>query len=51
MNNAGIIQVGPVETMKPDDYRRAMDVMFWGALNTAEAVLPADAAAPRAGRS
>jgi NAD(P)-dependent dehydrogenase (short-subunit alcohol dehydrogenase family) len=40
VNNAGIIQVGPVETMKPDDYRRAMDVMFWGALNTAEAVLP-----------
>jgi short-subunit dehydrogenase len=40
VNNAGIIQVGPAETMKLDDYRRAMDIMFWGALHTAEAVLP-----------
>ncbi len=40
VNNAGIIQVGPVQTMRPDDYRRAMDVMFWGALYTTEAVLP-----------
>ncbi|HEY6098754.1 MAG TPA: SDR family oxidoreductase, partial [Anaeromyxobacter sp.] len=40
VNNAGIIQVGPSETMSLDDYRRAMDVMFWGALNGAEAVLP-----------
>jgi short-subunit dehydrogenase len=40
VNNAGIIQVGPAESMRPEDYRRAMDVMFWGALNTAEAVLP-----------
>ncbi len=40
VNNAGIIQVGPSDSMTPDDYRRAMDVMFWGALNAAEAVLP-----------
>lgn len=40
VNNAGIIQVGPSEVMSLDDYRRAMDVMFWGALNGAEAVLP-----------
>jgi short-subunit dehydrogenase len=40
VNNAGIIQVGPVETMRPADYRRAMDVMFWGAFHAAEAVLP-----------
>ena len=40
VNNAGIIQVGPAEAMRLDDYRRAMDVMFWGALNTADAVLP-----------
>jgi short-subunit dehydrogenase len=40
VNNAGIIQVGPAETMRPEDYRRAMDVIFWGALNTGEAVLP-----------
>jgi short-subunit dehydrogenase len=40
VNNAGIIQVGPAETMTLDDYRRAMDVIFWGSLNAAEAVLP-----------
>ncbi|HEX9400929.1 MAG TPA: SDR family NAD(P)-dependent oxidoreductase [Anaeromyxobacter sp.] len=40
VNNAGIIQVGPAELMTLDDYRRAMEVMFWGALNAAEAVLP-----------
>ncbi len=40
VNNAGIIQVGAAEAMALDDYRRAMDVMFWGALYTAEAVLP-----------
>jgi short-subunit dehydrogenase len=40
VNNAGIIQVGPAETMRLDDYQRAMDVMFWGALHAAEAVLP-----------
>jgi short-subunit dehydrogenase len=40
VNNAGTIVVGPVEAMNLDDYRRAMDVMFWGALHAAEAVLP-----------
>lgn len=40
VNNAGIIQVGPVEAMALEDYRRAMDVMFWGALHGADAVLP-----------
>jgi len=40
VNNAGIIQVGPAEAMSLDDYRRAMDTMFWGALYAAEAVLP-----------
>ena len=40
VNNAGIIQVGPAEAMRLDDYRRAMDVIFWGSLHTAEAVLP-----------
>jgi short-subunit dehydrogenase len=40
VNNAGIIQVGPAEAMRLDDYRRAMDVMYWGALYTADAVLP-----------
>jgi NAD(P)-dependent dehydrogenase (short-subunit alcohol dehydrogenase family) len=39
-NFAGIIQVGPLEAMTRDDFSRAMDVHFWGALNTALEVLP-----------
>jgi NAD(P)-dependent dehydrogenase (short-subunit alcohol dehydrogenase family) len=30
INNAGIIQVGPVETMTEKDYKEAMDINFWG---------------------
>lgn len=33
INNAGIIAVGPLETMIREDYQRAMDVNFWGALH------------------
>jgi short-subunit dehydrogenase len=40
VNNAGIIQVGPVETMAIEDFQRAMDTMFWGAYHAADAVLP-----------
>jgi NAD(P)-dependent dehydrogenase (short-subunit alcohol dehydrogenase family) len=40
INNAGIIQVGPLEHMTHDDFRQAMDVHFWGALHTIQAVLP-----------
>ncbi|MGH9457547.1 MAG: SDR family NAD(P)-dependent oxidoreductase [Thermoanaerobaculia bacterium] len=40
VNNAGIIQVGPVEAMTLDDYRQAMDVMYWGIVHTTLAVLP-----------
>jgi len=40
VNNAGVIQIGPAETMRVADYQRAMDVMFWGAVYAAEAVLP-----------
>jgi NAD(P)-dependent dehydrogenase (short-subunit alcohol dehydrogenase family) len=32
INNAGTIQVGPVETMTLDDYKEAMDVHFWAPL-------------------
>lgn len=39
-NFAGIIQVGPLESMMRDDFQRAMDVHFWGALNTTLEVLP-----------
>jgi NAD(P)-dependent dehydrogenase (short-subunit alcohol dehydrogenase family) len=40
VNNAGIIQVGPAEAMRLDDYHRAMGTMFWGAVHATEAVLP-----------
>lgn len=39
-NFAGVIQVGPLESMTREDFRRAMDVHFWGALNTTLEVLP-----------
>lgn len=40
VNNAGIIQVGPLEHMTYADYQHAMNVHFWGALHCTEAVLP-----------
>ena len=40
INNAGVIQVGPIEHMSYGDYQRAMNVHFWGALHCTEAVLP-----------
>jgi NAD(P)-dependent dehydrogenase (short-subunit alcohol dehydrogenase family) len=40
INNAGVIEVGPVEVMTPDDYEEAMKTHFWGPLYTTLAVLP-----------
>src|SRR5947207_4543781 len=40
INNAGIIQVGPIETMTIEDFERAMAVNFWGVVYTTLAVLP-----------
>src|SRR5689334_9695428 len=40
VNNAGVIQVGPIEVMTPEDFEQAMKVHFWGPLNTILAVLP-----------
>jgi short-subunit dehydrogenase len=40
VNNAGIIQVGPLEVMTREDFERAMQSHFWGPLNTIMAVLP-----------
>jgi short-subunit dehydrogenase len=40
INNAGIIQVGPIEVMTLDDYRQAMNAHFWGPLYAILAVLP-----------
>jgi len=38
--NAGIIQVGPIETMRVVDFEEAMNVMFWGVFYTIWAALP-----------
>lgn len=40
VNNAGIMEVGPVECMKLKDFERTLDTHFWGPLNTIRAVLP-----------
>jgi short-subunit dehydrogenase len=40
VNNAGVIQVGPIEVMTPEDFEIAMLAHFWGPLNTILAVLP-----------
>lgn len=40
INNAGVIQVGPMETMTQEDYDDAMRTHFWGPLHTTLAVLP-----------
>jgi len=40
VNNAGVIQVGPLEVMTREDFEHAMQSHFWGPLNTILAVLP-----------
>lgn len=40
INNAGVIQVGPMETFEHKDFESAMDIMYWGIVNTTLAVLP-----------
>jgi len=40
INNAGTISVGPISTMTRQDFEEALAIMFWGAYNTVEAVLP-----------
>jgi short-subunit dehydrogenase len=40
INNAGIISVGPVDTMTLSDYHAAMNINFWGPLHTILAVVP-----------
>jgi len=40
VNNAGVIQVGAIATQTLADFRYAMDVNFWGVVNTTLAVLP-----------
>jgi short-subunit dehydrogenase len=40
VNNAGVIQVGPIEVMTHEDFELVMQAHFWGPLNTIMAVLP-----------
>lgn len=40
VNNAGTIQVGPLEVMKREDFEHTMRAHFWGPLNTILAVVP-----------
>lgn len=49
INNAGVIQSGPLEVMTQEDYEEAMKVHFWGPLWFIQAVLP-DMKRERSGR-
>lgn len=40
VNDAGVIQVGPVQHMKYEDFQQAMAVHFWGPLHTILAAIP-----------
>lgn len=40
VNNAGIIQIGPIEVQTPENFERAMRLNFFGALHTTLAALP-----------
>jgi len=40
INNAGVIQVGPLEHMQRGDFEEAMAVHFWGPLHTMFAAIP-----------
>lgn len=40
VNNAGVIQVGPLEVQTQEDFESAMAVHFWGAFYMMQAVLP-----------
>jgi NAD(P)-dependent dehydrogenase (short-subunit alcohol dehydrogenase family) len=40
VNNAGAIEVGPIDAMTIEDFEQAMGLMFWGVLYPTLAVLP-----------
>jgi NAD(P)-dependent dehydrogenase (short-subunit alcohol dehydrogenase family) len=40
VNNAGVISVGPLESITPDDVRRSIDVHLWGPVYSCLQVLP-----------
>ena len=41
INNAGTVQIGPIDHMKPIDYEDAMNTHFWGPLYMILSALPA----------
>ena len=40
INNAGVIQVGPLEEQTEKDFRDAMDIHFWAPYHTMQAAIP-----------
>lgn len=40
VNNAGVIQVGPLENQSVEEFREALDVHYWAPLHTMLAVMP-----------
>ena len=40
LNDAGVIQVGPLEVQTRKDFKDALDVHFWGPFNTMNEVIP-----------
>jgi NAD(P)-dependent dehydrogenase (short-subunit alcohol dehydrogenase family) len=40
VNNAGVIQVGPLESQTQSDFEEAMRVHFWGSYFTMKAIIP-----------
>ena len=40
INNAGMIQVGPMDAMKEEDYEQAMQTHFWGPFYVMNVVIP-----------
>lgn len=41
INNAGVIQVGPLENQTIEEFREALDIHYWAPLHTMMAVMPA----------
>src|SRR5581483_6442659 len=44
VNNAGQIEVGPLESQRVEDFQQAMDTMYWGMVYTCLAAYPRMAA-------
>lgn len=40
INNAGIIQVGPISAMTLDDFQQALETHFWGPLHLTRCLIP-----------